>query len=89
VDGISLIKRNEVNVWSNYDSFSSYSFLQCLWVIRILLCLFVFQQQALAGSLVAGASSAMEADPFKRQQAMPPTGMSRAQAGAASTAVAV
>ncbi|XP_078193930.1 E1A-binding protein p400 isoform X39 [Callithrix jacchus] len=33
------------------------------------------QQQALAGSLVAGAGSTVEADLFKRQQAMPPAGV--------------
>uniref|UniRef100_A0A2K6U227 E1A binding protein p400 n=1 Tax=Saimiri boliviensis boliviensis TaxID=39432 RepID=A0A2K6U227_SAIBB len=32
-------------------------------------------QQALAGSLVAGAGSTVEADLFKRQQAMPPAGV--------------
>nr|KAF6268769.1 E1A binding protein p400 [Pipistrellus kuhlii] len=36
-----------------------------------------FQQQALAGTLVAGAGGAIETDPFKRQQAGPPAGMSR------------
>lgn len=36
-----------------------------------------FQQQALAGTLVAGAGNAIETDPFKRQQAGPPAGMSR------------
>lgn len=34
-----------------------------------------FQHQALTGSLVVGAGSATEADPFKRQQVMPSTGM--------------
>lgn len=38
---------------------------------------FFFQQQALAGTLVAGAGSVIETDPFKRQQAGPPAGMSR------------
>ncbi|XP_022453768.1 E1A-binding protein p400 isoform X5 [Delphinapterus leucas] len=33
-----------------------------------------FQQQALAGTLVAGAGSVIETDPFKRQQAGPPAG---------------
>uniref|UniRef100_A0A8D1F307 HSA domain-containing protein n=1 Tax=Sus scrofa TaxID=9823 RepID=A0A8D1F307_PIG len=33
-------------------------------------------QQALAGTLVAGAGSTVETDPFKRQQAGPPAGMS-------------
>ncbi|XP_078193932.1 E1A-binding protein p400 isoform X40 [Callithrix jacchus] len=33
------------------------------------------EQQALAGSLVAGAGSTVEADLFKRQQAMPPAGV--------------
>uniref|UniRef100_A0A671FU45 HSA domain-containing protein n=1 Tax=Rhinolophus ferrumequinum TaxID=59479 RepID=A0A671FU45_RHIFE len=33
-------------------------------------------QQALAGTLVTGAGSAIETDPFRRQQAGPPAGMS-------------
>lgn len=41
---------------------------------------FSFQQQALAGTLVAGAGSAIETDPFKRQQAGPPAGMSLSRA---------
>ncbi|VFV36447.1 Hypothetical predicted protein [Lynx pardinus] len=36
-----------------------------------------FQQQALAGALVAGAGSVGEADPFKRQQAGPPAEQSK------------
>lgn len=38
--------------------------------------LFFFQQQALAGTLVTGAGSAIETDPFRRQQTGPPAGMS-------------
>lgn len=37
---------------------------------------FLFQQQALAGALVAGAGSVGETDPFKRQQAGTPAGTS-------------
>ncbi|XP_026980981.1 E1A-binding protein p400 isoform X2 [Sagmatias obliquidens] len=36
-----------------------------------------FQQQALAGTLVAGAGSVIETDPFKRQQAGPPAEQSK------------
>jgi hypothetical protein len=43
--------------------------------IRISLLLIFFQHQSLTGSLVVGPGSATEADPFKRQQVMPPTGM--------------
>nr|BAC26781.1 unnamed protein product [Mus musculus] len=36
-----------------------------------------FQHQSLTGSLVVGPGSATEADPFKRQQVMPPTEQSK------------
>lgn len=56
-------------------SFSVCVILLMAVTIRILLIFIFFQHQALTGSLVVGAGSATEADPFKRQQVMPPTGM--------------
>lgn len=44
-------------------------------MIRVSCFHFLFQQQALTGALVAGAGSAGETDPFKRQQAGTPAGM--------------
>ena len=53
-----------------YENLSFFCFL------FLFLFLFYPQQQALAGTLVAAAGSAIETDPFKRQQAGPPAGMS-------------
>lgn len=62
-------------MWNNYDRSVSAA-LGGACAVGISCFRFLFQQQALAGALVAGAGSVGEADPFKRQQAGPPAGTS-------------
>lgn len=72
-----LPRRDEVNVWDNNDSCSFSHSSEALKLSKSHSLIFFFQQQALAGTLVSGAGSSIETDPFKRQQAGPPAGMSQ------------